>query len=113
MGLVEEDNEWEESCSMVIEGKATRFICDLCQKEYSTREAAEKCQEWCQRFVDSPNLTNLKLSPRVFNALYRAKIYTVSDLKKHSEEELLVIEGFGRKSVLEVREKLKQYEEVL
>lgn len=56
---------------------------------------------------DVMNTTNisidqLELSPRIYNCLKRANIHTVSDLLSHTQEDLLKIKNFGRKSVEQV-----------
>lgn len=61
---------------MVVERVKTLFVCDLCKKEYIEIVEAEECKTICRRIFDSPALTKLKLSPRVFSILYRAKIDT-------------------------------------
>lgn len=94
---------------MVVERLTTQYVCKFCQKAYSTREEAGKCENKCRRLADSPGLEKLNLSPRAFNALYYVGIYTISDLVKLTDQELLEIKGFGRRSLLEVKDKLKQY----
>jgi len=48
----------------------------------------------------------LDLSVRPYNCLKRAGINTVGDLMQRSEEEIVSVKNFGRKSLDEVREKL-------
>ncbi len=48
----------------------------------------------------------LDLSVRSANCLKEAQIYTVADLVKHSEEEMLKFKNFGRKSYIEMQEVL-------
>ncbi len=49
----------------------------------------------------------LDLSVRSANCLKEAQIYTVADLVKHSEEEMLKFKNFGRKSYVELQEVLQ------
>lgn len=56
---------------------------------------------------DIMNTTNisidqLELSPRIYNCLKRANIHTLSDLVSYTQEDLLKIKNFGRKSVEQV-----------
>ncbi len=53
-------------------------------------------------------IEELELSVRSLNCLKRAKIETIGDLLKKTEEELLKIKNFGQKSLEEVKEKLRE-----
>ena len=54
-------------------------------------------------------IEELDFSVRTYNCLKKANIQTVADLVRTSEEELMNIRNFGRKSLLEVRDKLAQF----
>ncbi len=54
-------------------------------------------------------IEELDFSVRTYNCLKKANIQTVADLVKASEEELMNIRNFGRKSLVEVQEKLAQF----
>lgn len=51
-------------------------------------------------------IEELDLSVRPYNCLKRAGIHTVGDLIQKTEEEVVAVKNFGRKSLDEVREKL-------
>lgn len=51
-------------------------------------------------------IEELDFSVRTYNCLKKANIQTVADLSKTSEEELMNIRNFGRKSLVEVVDKL-------
>ncbi len=51
-------------------------------------------------------IEELDLSVRPYNCLKRAGINTVGDLLQRTEEEIVAVKNFGRKSLDEVREKL-------
>ncbi|MEB3285071.1 MAG: DNA-directed RNA polymerase subunit alpha [Candidatus Sericytochromatia bacterium] len=55
------------------------------------------------------SIEELELSVRAYNCLKRANIYTVGDLLKRSERELMDIKNFGKKSADEVIERLKAF----
>jgi DNA-directed RNA polymerase subunit alpha len=55
------------------------------------------------------SIEELELSVRAYNCLKRANIYTVGDLLKKSERELMDIKNFGKKSADEVIERLKAF----
>jgi len=54
-------------------------------------------------------IEELDFSVRTYNCLKKANIQTVADLVKTTEEELMNIRNFGRKSLVEVQEKLVQF----
>jgi DNA-directed RNA polymerase subunit alpha len=55
------------------------------------------------------SIEELDLSVRAYNCLKRANIYTVGDLLKKTERELMDIKNFGKKSADEVIERLKAF----
>jgi DNA-directed RNA polymerase subunit alpha len=54
-------------------------------------------------------IEELDFSVRTYNCLKKANIQTVADLVQTSEEELMNIRNFGRKSLVEVQDKLAQF----
>ena len=54
-------------------------------------------------------IEDLELSVRAFNCLKRANIHTIGDLTGKTEDELGKIRNLGKKSVDEILEKLKSY----
>jgi len=54
-------------------------------------------------------IEELDFSVRTYNCLKKANIQTVADLVKTSEEDLMNIRNFGRKSLVEVQDKLSQF----
>jgi DNA-directed RNA polymerase subunit alpha len=61
----------------------------------------------CSGFDDMP-IEELELGVRSYNCLKREGIETVGDLIAKSEQELMCIPNFGRKSIEEVRERLEK-----
>nr|QCI06139.1 RNA polymerase a-subunit [Dicranema revolutum] len=53
-------------------------------------------------------IEELQLSVRAYNCLKRAQIHSIADLLDYSQEELLEIKNFGKKSAEEVIEALKE-----
>ena len=51
----------------------------------------------------------LELSVRTSNCLKNANIRTIGDLIQRTEEELIKIRNFGRRSLQEIKEKLKEW----
>lgn len=58
--------------------------------------------------LHSMPVEELDLSVRPYNCLKRAGINTVGDLMQRTEEEIVSVKNFGRKSLDEVKEKLTQ-----
>jgi DNA-directed RNA polymerase subunit alpha len=54
-------------------------------------------------------IEELDFSVRTYNCLKKANIQTIADLVQTTEDELMNIRNFGRKSLLEVRDKLAQF----
>ncbi|MBM3457564.1 MAG: DNA-directed RNA polymerase subunit alpha [Armatimonadetes bacterium] len=54
-------------------------------------------------------IEELDFSVRTYNCLKKANYQTVADLCRASEDELMNIRNFGRKSLVEVQEKLAQF----
>ncbi len=61
--------------------------------------------------TEAPNITieDLELSVRAFNCLKRANIHNIADLLNKSENDLLNIKNFGKKSADEVIERLRAF----
>ena len=55
------------------------------------------------------SLEDLDLSVRAYNCLKAAKIRTINDLVSKTEEELLGFKNFGKKSLEEIQERLKEH----
>ena len=53
-------------------------------------------------------IEDLDLSVRSFNCLKRADINTVADLSEKTEEDMMKVRNLGRKSLEEVKKKLKE-----
>ena len=51
---------------------------------------------------ESLSIDELELSPRISNCLKRANIHTIADLLNYTQEDLLKIKNFGKKSVEQV-----------
>jgi len=56
---------------------------------------------------DDVSIEELELSVRAYNCLKRANIFSLGDLLKKTERELMEIKNFGRKSAEEVIERLR------
>ncbi|MCC6442369.1 MAG: DNA-directed RNA polymerase subunit alpha [Armatimonadetes bacterium] len=64
-------------------------------------------EEISEAFRDA-KIEELDFSVRTYNCLKKASVLTIGDLVQKSENDLMTIRNFGRKSLTEVREKLGQ-----
>jgi len=95
---------------MVQERLITQYACEYCQRQYIDLETAARCEKRCRRHADSPGIDKLNISPRAFNALYYGNIETIAELELHSERELSELNGLGRVTLREIKEKLAEYQ---
>lgn len=94
------------SASMIIINKFKEFAAlagDVVtvQEEQKEEEAKTKTKN------DDLSIEELELSVRAYNCLKRANIFSLTDLLKRTERELMEIKNFGRKSAEEVIERVK------
>ena len=62
-----------------------------------------------QKILDTP-VEELELSVRSSNCLKNADIHTIGDLTLKTEEEIVKTRNFGKKSLQEIQEKLKEWD---
>ncbi len=60
--------------------------------------------------VPDARIEELDFSVRTYNCLKKANILTIGELTQHTENDLMQIRNFGKKSLLEVRERLGKLE---
>jgi DNA-directed RNA polymerase subunit alpha len=65
-------------------------------------------EERVRAILDTP-VEELELSVRSSNCLKNANIKTIGDLTRRSEEDIAKTRNFGKKSLLEIKEKLKEW----
>jgi DNA-directed RNA polymerase subunit alpha len=73
----------------------------------STDEVDEE-EERVRKILNTP-VEELELSVRSSNCLKNANIRTIGDLTKRTEEEIAKTRNFGKKSLTEIKEKLKEW----
>lgn len=84
------------------------FFADLAREAIGGGSRAVKEESYKAQPTDM-SIEELELSVRAYNCLKRANIYTVGDLLKKTERELMDIKNFGKKSAEEVIERLRAY----
>lgn len=82
---------------------------DVTEELEEEEELEEKEEEIASRHFDIP-IEDVDFSVRTFNCLKKEDINTLGELIQRTEDELLAIRNFGKRSLEEVIEKLEQYE---
>jgi DNA-directed RNA polymerase subunit alpha len=72
-------------------------------------EIDEEVEDEVLKHVPELRIEELDFSQRTFNCLRRAGILNLRALAMASESDLTAIRGFGKKSLLEVRDKLQEH----
>jgi len=81
---------------------------DFIEKEEEERLSAEALARRRNKLLEC-RMDDLDFSVRTYNCLRKAHIETLGQLVQYTEQELLGIRNFGRKSLNEVMEKLASY----
>lgn len=71
-------------------------------------EDVDEEEERVRAILDTP-VEELELSVRSSNCLKNANIKTIGDLTRRTEEDIAKTRNFGKKSLLEIKEKLKEW----
>jgi small subunit ribosomal protein S2 len=89
-----------------VDAKKVGSVVRVVKKEKNIEDEVKEAEK-VKESADSKSIEELELSTRTENALKDAKIKTVGQLKKLSEEEMKDIKGVGEKSVEEIQEAIK------
>jgi DNA-directed RNA polymerase subunit alpha len=71
-------------------------------------DEVDEDEERIRALLETP-VEELELSVRSSNCLKNANIKTIGDLTKKTEEEIAKTRNFGKKSLLEIKDKLKEW----
>ena len=74
----------------------------------STEDELDEKEERIRAILDTP-VEELELSVRSSNCLKNANIKTIGDLTRRSEDDIAKTRNFGKKSLLEIKEKLQEW----
>ena len=74
----------------------------------NSNDEVDKEEERVQQILNTP-VEELELSVRSSNCLKNADIRTIGDLTRKTEEEIAKTRNFGKKSLTEIKEKLKEW----
>jgi len=78
------------------------------EDEASGDEQNDEIEERVRQILNTP-VEELELSVRSSNCLKNANIKTIGDLTRKTEEEITKTRNFGKKSLLEIKEKLAEW----
>jgi len=89
--------------------KYFRYFMDFASASRHSGTAERQIQD-AHGSLQAPDarIEELDFSVRTYNCLKKAQILTISDLVQFTESDLMQIRNFGKKSLMEVREKLAQ-----
>jgi len=103
-GTITPDDALAEAAK-VAKDHFTIFI-NFDESEASVDNEIDEEEERIRALLDTP-VEELELSVRSSNCLRNASIRTIGDLTRKSEEEITKTRNFGKKSLQEIRDKLK------
>jgi len=95
-GTVDPEDAFKEACKIIID-HYDLFLGEKSQEEKNPQEETTK-----------KKVEDLDLSTRTLNALTENNIKTVGGILKKKEQDLLNLEGFGEKSLKEIKKILKK-----
>lgn len=78
------------------------------EDDINVDEEVDEEEERIKAILETP-VEELELSVRSSNCLKNANIRTIGDLTKKTEDEIAKTRNFGKKSLLEIKEKLKEW----
>lgn len=104
-GSITPDDALKEGAQILIEQLSIFVNSTDAEAEY--QDAAQEESASNQEKVLEMSIEELDLSVRSFNCLKRAQIHTVGDLVKKTEDEMMKVRNLGKKSFVEIQQKLE------
>lgn len=105
-GTISPENALGEAAKILKE-HYTIFI-NFDESQIAVSEVIDEEEEKIKRLLDTP-VEELELTVRSSNCLKNAGIKTIGDLAKKTEDEIAKTRNFGKKSLLEIKEKLSEW----
>ena len=105
-GTISPENALGEAAKIIKE-HFTVFI-NFDEDKVCTTEEVDEEEERVKRLLDT-SVEELELTVRSSNCLKNAGIKTIGDLAKKTEDEITKTRNFGKKSLSEIKEKLKEW----
>lgn len=82
--------------------------CCKCNGYFYGHKRRPICKECSGRLIKDKKIADLDLSVRALNCLKALEVETLGDLCEYSEQDLLKFRNFGRKSITEIQELLRE-----
>ncbi len=105
-GTISPENALGEAAKIIKE-HFTVFI-NFDEDKVCTTEEVDEEEERVKRLLDT-SVEELELTVRSSNCLKNAGIKTIGDLAKKTEDEITKTRNFGKKSLSEIKDKLKEW----
>ena len=105
-GTISPENALGEAAKIIKE-HFTVFI-NFDEDKVCTTEEVDEEEEKVKKLLDTP-VEELELTVRSSNCLKNAGIKTIGDLAKKTEDEITKTRNFGKKSLSEIKDKLKEW----
>ncbi len=105
-GTITPENALGEAAKIIKE-HFTIFI-NFDEDKICTTEEVDEEEEKVKKLLDTP-VEELELTVRSSNCLKNAGIKTIGDLAKKTEDEITKTRNFGKKSLSEIKDKLKEW----
>ena len=105
-GTISPENALGEAAKIIKE-HFTIFI-NFDEGQVSTTEEVDEEEERLRKLLDTP-VEELELTVRSSNCLKNAGIKTIGDLARKTEDEIAKTRNFGKKSLSEIKDKLKEW----
>lgn len=106
-GTISPENALAEAAKIAKE-HFTVFI-NFDETDIMGNQDVDEEESWIRSFLDT-SVENLELSVRSSNCLKNVNIKTIGELTRHTEDEIAKTRNFGRKSLQEIKEKLKEWD---
>ena len=105
-GTITPENALGEAAKIIKE-HFTIFI-NFDEGQVSTTEEVDEEEERLRKLLDTP-VEELELTVRSSNCLKNAGIKTIGDLARKTEDEIAKTRNFGKKSLSEIKDKLREW----
>ena len=105
-GTISPENALAQAAKIIKE-HFTIFI-NFDESQVSSNEDVDEEEARVRKILDTP-VEELELTVRSSNCLKNANIKTIGDLTKKTEDEIAKTRNFGKKSLSEIKEKLKEW----
>ena len=77
----------------------------ITEEDHQKLKEAKKNMSWI-----NDKIYSVGLNSRIYNSLCAAKIYTIKELLAYTDKQLIAINGIGRHSVKDIRNRLETYQ---